>query len=95
MHKYIHNNIEIKRKRGHTHGAGGDMAGGRLWRSSLEEVKATEGEKFTAGHGEFDDRGGGGSEDVGVSQAAVGVSLEKKEEAVWWVGLRAKEVEED
>ena len=83
MHKYIHNNIEIERKRGHTHGAGEDMAGRRPWRSLLEKVEAAEGEKLTAGHGEFDDRGGGGCEDVRVSQAAVRVSLEKKEEVVW------------
>ena len=30
------------------------------------------------------------AEDVGVSRAAVGVSLEKKEETVWWVGAASK-----
>ena len=90
MHKYIHNNIEIERMRGHSHGAGGDMAGRRPWRSSLEEAEAMEGEKLMAGHGEFDDRGGEGREDIGVSRAAVGVSLEKKEEAVWWVRAASK-----
>ena len=34
--------------------------------SLLEDAEAVEGEKLTAGHGEFDDRGGGGREDVGV-----------------------------
>ena len=66
------------------------MAGRRPRQSSLEEAEAAEGEKLTAGHGEFDDRGGGDREDVGVSRAAVGVSLEKKEEAVWWVGAASK-----
>ena len=47
-------------------------------------------EKLMAGHGEFDDRGGRGREDVGVSQAAVGVLLEKKEKDVWWVGAASK-----
>ena len=63
----------------------------------LEEAEAAEGEKLTNDHGEFNDRGGGGREDVGVSQAAVGVSqaavrvsLEKKEEVVWWVGAASK-----
>ena len=58
------------------------MAGRRPRRSSLEEAEAAEGEKLTTGHGEFDDRGGGGREDVRVSPAAVGVLLEKKVEAV-------------
>ena len=48
------------------------------------------GEKLTAGHGEFDDRGGGGRKEVGVSRATIRVSLEKKEEAVWWVGAASK-----
>ena len=65
------------------------MAGRKPRRSSLEEAEAAEGEKLTAGHREFDDRSGG-REDVGVSRAAVGVSLEKKEEAVWWVGAASK-----
>ena len=57
------------------------MAGRRPRRSSLEEAEvAGEGEKLTASHREFDDREGGGHEDVGVSRAAVKVSLEKKEE---------------
>ena len=66
------------------------MAERRSRRSSLDEAELAEGEKLTAGHGEFDDRGGGGREDVGVSRATVGVSLEKKEEVVWWVGAASK-----
>ena len=30
------------------------------------------------------------AEDVGVSRAAVGFSLEKKEEVAWWVGAASK-----
>ena len=56
----------------------------------LEEAKAAEWEKLTVGHREFDDRGGGGREDVEVSRAAIGVSLEKKEEAIWWIGTASK-----
>ena len=59
-------------------------------RSSLEEAEVTEVEKLTTGHEEFDDRGGRGREDVGVSRAAIGVSLEKKEEAVWWIRAASK-----
>ena len=59
------------------------MVGRRPQWSLLEEAEVVEGEKLTAGHREFDDRGGGGREDVGVSRAAVGVSLEKKEEIVF------------
>ena len=66
------------------------MARRRTRRSSLEEVKAAEGEKLTVGYGEFDDRGGGGCEDVRVSRAVVGVLLEKKEEVIWWVGAASK-----
>ena len=66
------------------------MVGRRPQRSSLEEVEATEGDKLTAGHGEFNGRGDGGREDIGVSRAIVGVSLEKKEEAAWWVGDASK-----
>ena len=58
------------------------MVGRRLRRNLLEEAEAAEGKKLTAGHGEFDDRGGGGREDVGVSRAVVRDSLEKKKEAV-------------
>ena len=58
------------------------MAGRKPRRSSLEEAEAAEGEELTAGHGEFDSRGGGRHEDVGVSRVDVGVSLEKKEEAI-------------
>ena len=43
------------------------MARRRPRRSSLEEAEAAEGEELMAGHGEFDGRGGGGREDVGVS----------------------------
>ena len=66
------------------------MVGRRSRRSSLEEAKAAKGEELTADHGEFDDREGGGREDVGVSRAAIGVSLEKKEEVIWWVGAASK-----
>ena len=51
--------------------------------------RTAEGEKLTAGHGEFDGREGGGRKDVGVPRAAVGVSLEK-EETAWWVGTASK-----
>ena len=52
------------------------MAGRRPRRSSLEKAKAAEVKKLTVGHGEFDDRGGRGREDVGVPRATIGVSLE-------------------
>ena len=48
------------------------------------------GDELIAGYGEFDARGCGGREDVGVSRATVGVSLKKKEEASWWVGAPSK-----
>ena len=66
------------------------MAERRPQRSSLEEEEAAEGEKLTIGYEEFDDRGGGGCKDVGVSRASIGISLEKKEEVVWWVGAASK-----
>ena len=59
------------------------MAGRRLRRSSLEEAEAAEGMELTTNHGKFDDRGGGGREDVGVSRAAVEVSLEEKKKVIW------------
>jgi len=71
------------------------MAGRRSRWSSLEEAEATEGDKLMAGHGQFDSKGGGGREDVKVSRAAIWVSLEKKDEVIWWVGAAAKEGEED
>ena len=49
------------------------MAVRRPRRSSLEEAEATEGEKLTTGHGEFNDRGRVDREDVGLSRAAIGV----------------------
>ena len=66
------------------------MTGRRPRRNSLEEAEAAMGKKLTIGHGEVDDRGGGGREDVGVSRATVGVLLEKKEETVRWVGAASK-----
>ena len=48
---------------------------GRNSRSAMERSMAEEAEP---------------AEDVGVSRAAVRVSLEKKEEVAWWVGAASK-----
>jgi len=64
----------------------GEGHGGARWRRR----KPQRGEELTTGHEELDGRGGGGHEDVGVSRATVGISLEKKDEATWWVGADNK-----
>ena len=71
------------------------MAGRRPQRSSLEEAEAAEGEELTVSHREFNDRGGEGNEDVGVSPVASGSHLRRKRRSYDGLGLPANEGEED
>ena len=54
------------------------MTGRRPRRSSLEEVEVAEGEKLMADHREFDDRGGGGRENVGCRELPLGSHREER-----------------